>query len=99
MTVQSLTGIMISIVSVLTLLVTVYWHLLTRGECVHYPHDRVVMALLGTQTAITALAAASSFFPSFPGRPVVYVLPYLLLIFAVAGIGWVIRPQDGSNPD
>jgi len=97
MTVQPLTGIMISTVCVLTLVVMVYWHLLTRGEWWRHTPGRAVMGLLATQTAITALAAASSFFPTFPGRPIVYLALYALLILAVGGIGWAIRSEHKKH--
>lgn len=99
MTIQPITGIMISIVCVLTLVVMVYWHLLTKGAWWQWTAGRAVMGLLGTQSAITALAAASSFFPAFPGRPIVYLVLYGLLILAVGGIGWAIRAEHRKNSD
>ncbi|NKG22390.1 putative phage holin [Paeniglutamicibacter terrestris] len=90
MTLQPITGILILAVFLSTLGVMIGWHRLGRGAWRHYVAGRALMGLLATQSAITALAAVSSFFPSFPGRAHVYLVLYVLLIGSVWAIGWTI---------
>lgn len=88
--IQPLTGILILLVLASTLGVMITWHLMTKGVWRLWPAGRALMGLLATQSAITALAAASSFYPEFPGRAYVYIALYLLLTISVWAIGWTI---------
>lgn len=97
MTVQPLTGILIMIVFASTLGVMIIWHALTRGVWRRHAAGRALMGLLATQSAITALAAASSFFPEFPGRAHVYIMLYVLLVASVWAIGWTIFREQRRN--
>lgn len=90
MTIQPITGILILLVCLSTLGVMIGWHALTRGVWRQHAAGRALMGLLATQSAITALAAISSFFPEFPGRAYVYITLYVLLIGSVWWVGWTI---------
>lgn len=90
MTIQPLTGILILLVCLSTVGVMIGWHTLTRGVWRQHAAGRALMGLLATQSAITGLATASSFFPEFPGRAHVYLTLYVLLIGSVWWIGWTI---------
>ena len=100
MTVQPTTAILMSIVLVETIIVMFGWNWITRGAWTGFPAGRVLMALLGVQSAILLLAAASGFFPVFPGRPYVYLALYSILIFVVGWLGYTIfREQRKNNKD
>jgi hypothetical protein len=94
MTIQPITGILVAIVFAETVTVMILWQYLTRGAWVGFPAGRVLMGLLAVMAAITALAAGSMFFPAFPGRPLVYLGLYTMLIIAVGSLGFtIIREQ------
>lgn len=99
MTIQPLTGILIGIALLETLVVMLGWHRITRGGWHGFPAGRVLMGLLGTQAAILTLAAASSFFPGFAGRPYVYIILYLVLIGAVGRLGYTIFTEQRRHHD
>lgn len=90
MTIQPLTGILIAVVLILTLSTMCTWHIVSKGSWHHYPAGKALMGLLAVISAITALATASSVWPEFPGRPVAYVVIYVLLIGAMTYILWTI---------
>jgi hypothetical protein len=98
MTIQPLTGILIAIVLALTIVTMGVWHYLSRGAWKHYAAGKSLMSLLGVQTAILTLAAATSWFGEFPGRPWAYIIVYLLLIGAQARIAWTIY-EIHKHPD
>ena len=97
MTFQPLTGILILSVCLSTLGVMIGWHVLTRGVWRRNAAGRALMELLAAQSAITALATASSFFPEFPGRAHVYLTLYVLLIGSVWRIGWTVFREQRRN--
>lgn len=97
MTVQPLTAILMGVVLVATVSVMILWHSATRGAWTGFPAGRVLMALLGVQSAILALATASGFFPTFPGRPYVYLALYSMLIVVVVWLGVTIWVEQKRN--
>ena len=97
MTIQPLTGILIGTALLETLVVMLGWHWITRGGWQGFPAGRVLMGLLGVQSAILTLAAASSFFPGFTGRPYVYIALYVVLIIAVGRLGYTIFTEQRSH--
>lgn len=97
MTIQPLTGILMAAALTETLVVMVGWHVMTRGVWTTFPAGRVLMALLGVMGAILALAAASSFFPYFPGRAWVYIILYAVLVCVLACLGWTIFREQRNR--
>ena len=100
MTVQPTTAILMAIVLVETIIVMFGWNWITKGAWAGFPAGRVLMALLGVQSAILLLATLSGFFPAFPGRPYVYLALYSILILVVGWLGYtIIREQRKHNKD
>jgi len=100
MTVQPTTAILMAIVLVETVIVMFGWNWITKGAWTGFPAGRVLMALLGVQSAILLLATLSGFFPAFPGRPFIYLGLYSILIFIVGWLGYTIfREQHKHNKD
>lgn len=98
MTLQPITGILMLVASLSALVVMGGWHLTTRGAWRRWVAGVALMGLLATLAAITGLAAASSFFPEFPGRAVVYIVLYCVFIASIWSIGWAIyRAQRDRN--
>ncbi|GAA1498819.1 putative phage holin [Paeniglutamicibacter kerguelensis] len=97
MTIQPLTGILVLSACLSTLGVMIGWHVLTRGVWRRHAAGRALMGLLATQSAITALATASSFFPEFPGRAHVCLALNVLLIASVWRIGWTVFREQRRN--
>lgn len=90
MTIQPITGILIALVLVLTLVTMGVWQHLTKGAWRNYSAGKALMGLLGVQTAILTLATATTWFGEWPGRPWMYIVVYLLLAGAQARIAWTI---------
>lgn len=100
MTIQPLTGILMSVALLETLIVMIGWHGLTGGTWTRFPAGRVLMGLLAVMAAILTLASFSGFFPAFPGRPWVYIGLYTLLIGVLGWLGYTIfREQQKHNKD
>lgn len=97
MTIQPLTGILIGAVFLVTVVVMVGWHVLSGGVWRRWAAGRAIMGLLATQSAITLLATASSFFPGFPGRAAIYIAVYFLLIFSMGWVGWTIWSEHAKG--
>lgn len=98
MTVQPTTAILMAVVLIETMTVMFGWHWITRGAWTGFPAGRVLMALLGIQSAILLLATLSGFFPAFPGRPYVYLALYSILILIVGWLGYtIVREQSRHN--
>lgn len=90
MTIQPITGILITIVLALTVATMLIWHYLTKGGWRHHDSGKAIMSLLAVQAAILSLATATSLFEVWPGRAWMYLIVYLLLIGAQARIAWTI---------
>ena len=100
MTIQPLTGILMSVALLETVIVMIGWHGLTGGGWTKFPAGRVLMGLLAVMAAILTLASFSSFAPTFPGRPWVYISLYTLLIGVLGWLGYTIfREQQKHNKD
>lgn len=99
MTVQPTTAILMAIVLVETVIVMFGWNWITRGAWTDFPAGRVLMALLGVQSAILLLATLSGFFPAFPGRPYIYLGLYSILIFVVGWLGYTIIREQRKHRD
>lgn len=90
MTLQPITGVLITITLLLTVATMIMWHTRTSGAWKQHESGKALMGLLAVQSAILTLATATSIFEVWPGRPWMYVTVYLLLIGAMARIAWTI---------
>src|SRR5699024_7791814 len=90
MTLQPITGTLITIVLVLTVATMIMWHTRTSGTWKQHESGKALMGSLAAQAAILTLAPATSIFEVWPGRPWMYVTVYWLLIGAMARIAWTI---------
>ena len=100
MTIRPITGILIGLTILQTLVIMIGWHGVRHGAWARSHAGRVLMSLLGVMWAILALATTSNFWPMFPDRSWIYLTPFEILQVALAVLGvTIIREQRKHNKE
>lgn len=90
---ELVSAILLGIIPLTSGIVSVYWHLATRGTWRNWPAGRSLMALLLIITAGFTYGVINRFLGAYPARYAIAVGLYALFVGAIIFIGLTIRKE------